>query len=296
MKKLALVLLALPAIAAADVKVEIVDYHGWKGCYRVANEDAEMIVVPEIGRVLRYAYIGKDNLLWEDPDMAGRKTQPGIWTNYGGDKVWPAPQSNWNWPPDQDIDGSPWTAELIPNGVRITSPTSKKLKLRFVREITMAAHGSAVHFKNRLDNLGSRRQLAPWQITQIDDPQKIWMATDSTGLNPMGYRVLQGKLDPSFHQVAATGITMQRDPKFPFKVGGLGMSGEITATKGAYTFHMRSKVFKALVYPDLGCALEVFTSPDPDKYVELEQLGPLVRMDTGEGSYLQVDWLITENK
>jgi len=295
MKKLALLLLAIPALAAADVKVTVVDYHGWKNCYRIANDDAELIVVPQVGRVLRYAYLGKENILWEDPDMVNRKTQPGIWTNYGGDKIWPAPQAVWKWPPDQDLDGSPWTAEVIPNGVRLTSPVSKRLKMRMARDITLAPHGSNVHFKNRLDNLGPRRQHSPWQITQVDDPQRVWMSTNSTNTNPSGYRVLQGTLDPKLHDVDAFGVTIQRGAKEPFKIGGLSLTGEITATKGAFVFHMREKVYMALLYPDMHCAEEVFTNPDPDKYVEVELLGQLIRMDTGEVAYQHVDWLITDN-
>jgi hypothetical protein len=35
-------------------------------------------------------------------------------------------------------------------------------------------------------------------------------------------------------------------------------------------------------YPDGGCLTEVYTSPDPLQYVELETLGPLTTIATGD--------------
>jgi hypothetical protein len=35
------------------------------------------------------------------------------------------------------------------------------------------------------------------------------------------------------------------------------------------------------VYPDGGCLTEVYTNPDPMKYVELETLGPMVKIRAG---------------
>jgi hypothetical protein len=35
-------------------------------------------------------------------------------------------------------------------------------------------------------------------------------------------------------------------------------------------------------YPDGGCVTEVYTNPDPLKYVELETLGPLTTMEVGD--------------
>lgn len=293
----AVVATLVPSLVRADVKVEKVDYHGWTGCYRISNPDVELIVVPQVGRVMRYGYPGKDNMLWENPDLAGKPSKPGIWTNYGGDKLWPAPQSVWNWPPDYDLDGSPWKVEVIPSGLRMTSPDSKKLKLRLMREITLAPFGTAVHFRNRMDNLGPERQLAPWQVTQIDDPYSIFLPTESTSVNPRGYRLLQNStLNPSLHQVTAQGVQIKRDPRNGFKIGGLSTSGELTASKGMTVFHMKTKIYRSLMYPDGNCALEVFTSGDPDKYAELELLGPLVKMDPSQGAYLEVDWRLSEGK
>ena len=98
---LLLCLLALPAIAG--VKVEKVDYLGWKDAIEINNGEVKLIVVPAIGRIMHYSYLDGDNILWSDPQFHGKvlpKGMPDIdeegnfaWTNFGGDKVWPNEQS-----------------------------------------------------------------------------------------------------------------------------------------------------------------------------------------------------------
>ena len=52
------------------VSVTRVDYHGWKGCYRLANSTLEVIVVPAIGRIMGLRRIGDDaGVLWENREL-----------------------------------------------------------------------------------------------------------------------------------------------------------------------------------------------------------------------------------
>src|SRR5438876_1195598 len=52
--------------ASADVSVQRMDYHGWKGCYRLANQACELIFVPQIGRIMKYGFLNGPNVLWEN--------------------------------------------------------------------------------------------------------------------------------------------------------------------------------------------------------------------------------------
>lgn len=295
MKPFLLLLTALPAFAMADVKVEKVDYHGWSGAYRVSNPDVDLVVVPQVGRIMRYGYVGKENILWENDAFAGKPPLKGLRTDYGGDRLLPAPQALWLGLPETDLESVPWTAEAIPNGVRLTSPTSAKIKVRFVREITMSPFGSGVHIRNRLENLGPRREIAPWQATQIDNPDQVVLPTEPSGQNPKGYRMLQGRFDPTLHTPKGPGLQIQRDPKDPVKIGAFSNSGQLAASKGGTVFYAKTKVYRALSYFD-GSPLAIFTSPDPDKYAQFDLVGAAVRMDTGENVFLDVDWSLTSSK
>src|SRR4029078_7662808 len=91
-----------------------------KDAYRISDGRTYAVVVPALGRVMRYALVGGANQLWNAaPD---RRFKPGEWQNWGGDKIWPAPQSQWpglsgqSWPPHPTFDQTPHTAEVLPAG------------------------------------------------------------------------------------------------------------------------------------------------------------------------------------
>lgn len=296
MKRFPLVLLAfVPAFAFADVTVEKVKYRDWTDCYRLSNGTVEVVVVPKIGRVMRYAYIGKENVLWENPSTKPKPDAVG-YRNYGGDKVWPAPQRDWNWPPDPAIDGSAWQAELIPNGVRITSPTSKFRKIRFVREITLAAFGTEARFMNRLDNMTDRHSYAVWQVTPVNDPQYVYLPTEPFERSKKGWdMILGGNLNTAYHEFAPGGLKIHRALRLSYKFGAWSPKGEITATKYTTTFHMAMKVYSNAPYID-NMPLQVFTYPNPDKLVELQLMGPFLRMERGEGAVLSTTWRLSESR
>ena len=88
----------LPCVALSAVIEEGVEYNGWK-CVVMKNKTTEVIVAPELnGRVIQYRVDGHE-FLWVNKDLAGKVYPPeenydmDHWKNYGGDKVWPAPQS-----------------------------------------------------------------------------------------------------------------------------------------------------------------------------------------------------------
>ncbi|WP_114750215.1 hypothetical protein [Pleomorphovibrio marinus] len=70
---LLLVLALFLFITQADLYagVEIVDYRGWRGCYRLFNQNTEVIINPHTGaRVMVFAHKGQ-NIIHENPDQDG---------------------------------------------------------------------------------------------------------------------------------------------------------------------------------------------------------------------------------
>ncbi|HEY0866367.1 MAG TPA: hypothetical protein VGE01_03255, partial [Fimbriimonas sp.] len=121
--------------AQTEVTVASENYRGWAGSYRLSNNRIEMVVVPQIGRIMYLGFKGGKNLLWEHPSLGGVNGNlgQGEYQYFGGDKLWVAPQSNWNWPPDQSVDGAPWEAKSTQDGIILTSPVSKKWGVQFER-------------------------------------------------------------------------------------------------------------------------------------------------------------------
>src|SRR4051812_47042940 len=80
-----------------------IDFHGLPALV-VRNPAAEVVVVPGLARVMRFALRGEaaaaasaaDGPFWINPTL-GQRFAPDAegWINHGGDKAWPAPQSDW---------------------------------------------------------------------------------------------------------------------------------------------------------------------------------------------------------
>jgi len=143
------------------VAVERVDYHGWPGCFRLTNGTVDVIVVPQIGRVMRYGPVGGPNLLWENPALAGRDPNPSpaagvTWVNFGGEKVWPWPQ-DWEgptgrpWPPPPEADQAGYDVMADGATLRMTSAPLRGFDVRVVRELTLAPTGTQLTIDSRLE-------------------------------------------------------------------------------------------------------------------------------------------------
>ena len=76
MKILTLLLGVTMAIQAA-VKVDKVAYKGWPNCYRVSNGEVELVVTSDVGpRVMRFGFVGGQNLFKESPEQLGATWAP----------------------------------------------------------------------------------------------------------------------------------------------------------------------------------------------------------------------------
>src|ERR1051325_2387595 len=116
MRKVLLLLLLPATLWAAEAKKS--EYRGWQSL-ALKNDLIEVQVVPDIGGRVLQLKLGDHELLWVNDKLAGKPpTATGLaldggWLNYGGDKLWPAPQGwhndqQWPGPPDAVLDGSPY--------------------------------------------------------------------------------------------------------------------------------------------------------------------------------------------
>ncbi len=278
------------------VTVQRINYYGWEGAYRMTNGTAELVFVPQIGRVMRYGYVGGANLLWENAALWGRTSDPAQttdWINYGGDKLWPAPQERWGWPPDPALDGSPHAVTVLPDSrLRVESPVSEKHGIRFVREITLAASGTEVTFLNTMINVSDREQRwSVWQVTQIDDPDVTEMPSYTRGRNPKGYYLFKDA-DPEAGMLTQEKgrVRLRRSAVKASKIGGDSPQGWIAARRGTLRLTMSAAYEPGQEYPDNGSMLEIYTNPDPLRYIELELLGPIRTLRPGAQTSFTTRW------
>ena len=222
-------------------------YRGWKS-RQLSNGLIELQVVPEIGgRIIQFG-LGKKEFLWVNPKLAGKLPTPsglaadGSWLNYGGDKLWPAPQGwdndqQWPGPPDAVLDGQPYEAEKVQSGageaaLRLTSRKDLRSGVQFSREIRIFDGSTHVSFEATMKNIDIKpRRWGIWAHTQLDaaNPGRssynklmnAWCPVNPNSKLPAGYSVIFGEKDnPSYQPDPLRGLMRVQ---YQYKVGKIGL-------------------------------------------------------------------------
>lgn len=133
----------------------------------------------------------------QDPSQGQR---PMRWENPNdfGSTFWPAPQSEWNWPPIATYDSKPYAAVLSKTSVTLTSDKDAKYPYVFTKNYTPLGKG-AFQIEYVIENAGDKEvKVAPWEITRVPsggfifcDAPEIYPATEMTYTTEMGWQWIQ---------------------------------------------------------------------------------------------------------
>lgn len=267
-------------------KIQRVTYHGWTDAIRLASEHAEVIVVPQIGRIMSFRLLAGENVFWEDRALDGQSGDASgkEWMNFGGDKSWPAPEADWSkvtgrkhWMPPTAFDALPVAASITNGAVTLTSPVDAHYGIRVVRRVMLS--GSELSVATTYERVsGEASKVSVWVITQFKEPVMACVPAGSDSVFTNGYYTFDQNPWPRLRR-AGNLIEITRDPKTAHKMGS---DARALAWVGA-------KEICVIVpwpasgneYPDKGASAEIYTNPDPKKYVELETLGPLTLLKAG---------------
>lgn len=269
----------------ATVLTSRVQFAPFGECLRLSNGEVDLVISPKVGRAVFFGKTGDENVLWLNPSPVAKK---GEWMNWGGDKVWPAPQSDWNWPPDPALDGSTHRARFLPDGgIELTSPTSPKTGLRIVRTFRMHPLGHEVAIVTRLLNRSRRTQrLAAWQIAQTPVGKGVRMPS-------YGFRAYPGTtVDQRYVSSLGEWIGLESGMETSGKFGAKGASGTLKWIGDETVFTMRHRL-EAGEYPDNDLAQQVYRSVAPP-YFELELTAPLRDVPPGGESRLETLWSVED--
>ncbi len=286
MTRLAVLLLA-GVLAGCATRETSTNYRGWERPVIVRGDGIEAVVIPSIGRIMDLRRPGeKDGVLWQNPDLRGEAVRPEAetWTNFGGDKTWPAPESRWmknaagQWMPPKVFDQSRLTARLTEEGLLLESPVDALSGVRFTRLIRPAGRRTLAVTTTYTKVQGDPVQIAVWVVTQLAEPRVI-----ATTANPVGNPVNLG-----FGKVK--GVEIERGvvfwKRFPDVCAKLGTTGRALAWVGdRHTLLITSVPGEPTgVFAGEGNRAELYVNPDPLPYVELETLGHLRTLRVGEST------------
>jgi hypothetical protein len=259
-------------------------YRGWPHCVRLSNGHIELIATTDVGpRILHLAAPGGDNVLAVLDEQAGL-TGGDEWRIYGGHRLWHAPQSRAR---TELPDNGPVEYALEGDTLRLTQPVEPATSIQKELRIRLVSGEARVVVQHSLRNAGLWPvELAPWAISALrpDGVAIVPHSTQDTTFGRLPNRLMalwpwsDGR-DPRFE--CGTRYTLLRqDPHnaAPFKVG-------MNATDGWAAYYTRGQLLVKCVqhqpgapYPDFGCSVETYVC---DQFLELETLGPLVRLEPG---------------
>ena len=324
-----------PEDGGAPVVAEA-SYRGWRSL-RLSNGLIELHVVPEIGgRVMQFR-LGEKEFLWVNSRLEGALPPPGglgsdgAWLNYGGDKLWPAPQgwddeTQWPGPPDAVLDGSPYRVEVGREdaSIRLESGDDPRSGIGFSRVIRMQEGAARVTFDATMRNVDTKpRRWGIWAHTQLDGAKAggsghnallgAWCPMNPRSRFQEGYSVIFGEKDnPSFEPDRERNLLRVR---YKYLVGKVGLDSPAgwTATVDGATGHVfvQRFVFEAdREYPD-GSSVEFWLNgrgtihaykkemvmaDDPVEnpcVFESEVLSPFARLLPGESFTWRYEWCAT---
>lgn len=256
--------------------IEKVQYGGWENCYRVSNDQIDLIVTGDVGpRIIRFGYVNQVNMFKEYADQLG-KTTGDQWLNFGGHRLWHAPESQ---PRTYYPDREPVLIQVIEHGLVVTQKPEESTGIQKQIEITIAPDKPEVYLNHRLinHNLWSI-EMAPWALSV--------MAPGGTAILPLPPRGPHPEfllptcrlslwpytnLADSRWTLGEKFILLKQENMSPQKLGIFTSVGWGAYVNHGFMFLKQVPLHVDGIYPDLGVNFEIFTNAE---MLELETLGP----------------------
>lgn len=275
--------------AAAAVKIEKINFKGWPNSYRMTNGEVELVITGDVGpRIIRYAFVGGQNLFKEYAEQIGKSGEK-EWQIRGGHRLWVGPEVPPPSPVTYALDNFPVHIEVKGDTIEATPPLEREAGLQKQIVVKLAASGSAVEVTHRITNKGLWTiELAPWALTVMAQggvgihglPPRGTHPEMLAPTNPLVIWAFTDLSDPRW-KFTSKYVTLRQDPKAtkPQKIGSFNKD-----TFGAYSlngelFIKRYQADPKKTYPDMGASFETFTNADME---EIETMGALTRLAPGE--------------
>lgn len=261
-----------------------IEYSEFKGlpCAWLSNGQVELAVTTARGpRVVFWGWAGRsdgDNLMAEMPGFIVRG-----FAFLGGHRLWAAPESfERTYRPD---DAPPALAEKADGAAFTTPPDADGL----VKEIALdlAPGAPRVNVTHVLRNTGREAlEVAPWAVSMLrlggvmvlPQPHR---PADEDGLLPNRRLVLwpYSRLADPRLDLGDRVIRVHAEPGPANKLGYFSRHGWLAYWLDGTLFSTRFELQPEAGYPDLGCNVECYFD---HRFIELETLGPLVRLEPGQ--------------
>lgn len=273
-----------------------VHYGGWDNCYRLANDQIDLIVTGDVGpRIIRIGFIDQVNLFKEYPEQIG-KTQGEEWLIFGGHRLWHAPEAQ---PRTYFPDRAPILIQEIENGLVATQKPETTTGIQKQIVITLSPDKPEVYLKLRLFNHNLWAiETAPWSLSVMSPGGTAILPLPPRGphpefLLPTSSLTLWPYTDLSDSRwvLGERFILLKQDRGIskPQKMGIFTPNGWGAYANHGYLFKKQVPIQFEGIYPDMGVNFEVFTN---NEMLELETLGALESIPPSGQIELQEHWTL----
>ena len=273
-----------------------VSYGGWSNCYRLSNDQVELIVTADVGpRIIRFGFIGQANEFQEFEELMGR-TGGDEWRLYGGHRFWHAPEVQ---PRTYFPDNEPVAVAQQGEIVKVVQPVEATTGIQKEIDLHLYPDSPHVQLTHRLRNTNLWAvELAPWALSVMAQGGVAIIPLPPRGshegnLLPANTLTLWAYTDMSDARWTwgQKTIMLRQDPtnERPQKAGVMVPDGWAAYAREGHLFVKTFSYVPGATYPDWGCSVETFTN---HLFLEVETLGPLVRLEPGAIVEHVEDWFL----
>jgi len=303
-------------------------YKGWK-VWSLKNRWLKLHIAPQLGGRIIQMELNHYDFFFVNPGLEGKEPDAklldeyGPWLNFGGEKIWPAPQGwdtpeQWPGPPDPVFDGGIYTVTETGsdgrNQIRLTSMPDYYTGLQIVKDVFLSEERSEVIVNATFINVSETpREWAVWPVFQLNtlnySAEKLYRVT--CPVNPesrfeKGFKEMHGIVNNPQYSLNGHGNLVV---EYKYLVGKVGVdsngnwvafhdlkSGKVLVT--AYEYQDKAS------YPE-NTSVQIWTQGKgtiysrnrltdfPDDYIanppylEIELLSPLYKLMPGESASFQ---------
>lgn len=275
---------------------EKVQYGGWENCFRLANDQVDLVVTGDVGpRIIRFGFINQANMFKEYPEQLG-KTSGDEWLIFGGHRFWHAPEAI---PRTYYPDREPVLIQEIEHGLVATQQPETLTGIQKQIEIVLSPDKPEVYLIQRLINHNVWAiEAAPWSLSVMAQGGVAFLPFPPRGPHPdfllptstLSIWPYTNLSDPRW-VLGEKFILLHQDPQNsrPQKLGIFTPNGWGAYANFGCLFKKQVPIQFEGLYPDMGANFEVFTN---NQMLELEALGPIETIPPKGMIELQEHWTL----
>jgi len=246
-------------------------------------------------RIVGFGLAGEGNVLAETPESAWDAGY-GIFELLGGHRLWFAPESaECSFP-----DASGATLTSLPEvedslvGVRMVGAFEPPTGLRREMKVRLGIGSPTVSVRHIIRNEGKRTfEVSLWPITQLKlggvATVELPGPNAAHSMNPSQMVALWPYASWTDERLTLgdRSVTVAGRPGKPFKIGLGNGAGAASYVRDGLEFTKRFDAAAGSPHADMGCNVEIYCD---EGTIELESLGPLVRLGPGESATHDEHW------